>query len=539
MEISTEQSGQNVDEASVTEKLDADICPLCQDVFYEAQELIEHVFGTHFISSKETCSKCLTNSDLDSGICTICQNVCDTPRDLLKHVFEKHCVSLELKCIKCLKSSHQTKSDLAKKSVAFYRKKLDLLQQAKNSPSDEGSGSNIKQNLLGETLKVEDSSCGDFNASPIKIEHVKIEENISVVNNFQWEEDEPKKHCFKSIKHFYENQIKCPHCAMYLLTSQEYFKHLKSEHRVQCGQCDMHFLTNQELHSHWTSQHNESLIKCPHCDMYLLTNQEYSNHLKSDHWTCGQCDKHFTTMHELHSHWKSQHDNKSRKLVKCEKCSMSFETTAKLYEHFSEEHLDKSRVKCAKCNTFYASAKEFSEHINAGHIDAKYVCDICKKHFITNHQLMQHNRQCHPFHNSVGRYCYDCEISFTTKKELKIHRALHTFKCLTCEAHFGSKLTFQAHTNKCWLQTSSNKVCQSQDDKNPTKTNEDVQANEKQIPESDGCSVPKILKKSVFICDVTTRCDWTANSEEGLQNHIAEKHQTESDCLVTKISKKL
>ena len=50
----TEQSGQNVDEASVTEKLDADICPLCQDVFYEAQELLEHVFGTHFISSKET-----------------------------------------------------------------------------------------------------------------------------------------------------------------------------------------------------------------------------------------------------------------------------------------------------------------------------------------------------------------------------------------------------------------------------------------------------------------------------------------------------
>ena len=534
MEISTEQSGQNVDEASVTEKLDADICPLCQDVFYEAQELIEHVFGTHFISSKETCSKCLTNSDLDSGICTICQNVCDTPRDLLKHVFEKHCVSLELKCIKCLKSSHQTKSESAKKSVAFYRKKLDLLQQAKNSPSDEGSGSNIKQNLLGETLKVEDSSCGDFNASPIKIEHVKIEENISVVNNFQWEEDEPKKHCFKSIKHFYENQIKCPHCDMYLLTSQEYFKHLKSEHRVQCGQCDMHFVTNQELHSHWTSQHNESLIKCPHCDMYLLTKQEYSKHLKSDHWTCGQCDKHFMTMHELHSHWKSQHDNKSRKLVKCEKCSMSFETTAKLYEHFSEEHLDKSRVKCAKCNTFYASAKEFSEHINAGHIDAKYGCDICKKHFITNHQLMQHNRQCHPFHNSVGRYCYDCEISFTTKKELKIHRALHTFKCLICGAHFGSKLTLQAHTNKCWLQTSSKKVCLSQ-----TKSNEDLQANEKQIPESDGCSVPKILKKSVFICDVTSRCDWTANSEEGLQNHIAEKHQTESDCLVTKISKKL
>ena len=103
--VDPEQSGHNVDEASVTDQLEADICPLCLDVFYEALDLLEHVFDSHFVTSSNNyeCSRCLDISDLSLGKCDICQGwKFEDPRDLLKHTFQDHQVSLERTCLTCL-----------------------------------------------------------------------------------------------------------------------------------------------------------------------------------------------------------------------------------------------------------------------------------------------------------------------------------------------------------------------------------------------------------------------------------------------------
>ena len=103
--IDPEQSGHNVDEASVIDQLEADICPLCLDVFYEALDLLEHVFDSHFVTSSNNyeCSRCLDISGLSSGKCDICQAwTFEDSRDLLKHTFQDHQVSLERTCLTCL-----------------------------------------------------------------------------------------------------------------------------------------------------------------------------------------------------------------------------------------------------------------------------------------------------------------------------------------------------------------------------------------------------------------------------------------------------
>ena len=49
----TQKDNSNLNGASVHDKLDADICPVCQDVFYTATELMKHVFDEHY------CLRCL------------------------------------------------------------------------------------------------------------------------------------------------------------------------------------------------------------------------------------------------------------------------------------------------------------------------------------------------------------------------------------------------------------------------------------------------------------------------------------------------
>merc|ERR1712137_625732 len=45
----------DLNDVSVHDKLEADICPVCQDVFYTATELMKHVFDEHY------CLTCLSS----------------------------------------------------------------------------------------------------------------------------------------------------------------------------------------------------------------------------------------------------------------------------------------------------------------------------------------------------------------------------------------------------------------------------------------------------------------------------------------------
>ena len=55
IEYHIENCDADLKDASVHEKLDADICPVCQDVFYTPTELLKHFFDEHY------CLTCLKN----------------------------------------------------------------------------------------------------------------------------------------------------------------------------------------------------------------------------------------------------------------------------------------------------------------------------------------------------------------------------------------------------------------------------------------------------------------------------------------------
>ena len=66
---SEENEESNFQSSSVSEKIDADICPNCHDVFYTSRDLFEHVLETYHVLSGSSCSKFLNKSDTNCPIC--------------------------------------------------------------------------------------------------------------------------------------------------------------------------------------------------------------------------------------------------------------------------------------------------------------------------------------------------------------------------------------------------------------------------------------------------------------------------------------
>ena len=100
-----------MEETSVSEKIDADLCPICLDVFFSTQEFLQHVQETYHISSKSNCSKTIKSCESDN-MCPLCQDsIFGEPANLLKHMFEKHSVSSKETCQKCLQDCIKTECD--------------------------------------------------------------------------------------------------------------------------------------------------------------------------------------------------------------------------------------------------------------------------------------------------------------------------------------------------------------------------------------------------------------------------------------------
>ena len=115
-----------MEETSVSEKIDADLCPICLDVFFSTQDFLQHVQETYHISSKSNCSKTIKSCESDN-MCPLCQDsVFGEPVNLLKHMFEKHSVSSKETCQKCLQDCIKTEAEVEKESLKSSPRRLSL-----------------------------------------------------------------------------------------------------------------------------------------------------------------------------------------------------------------------------------------------------------------------------------------------------------------------------------------------------------------------------------------------------------------------------
>lgn len=505
------ESTLKVQESSVSDKIDADICPLCLDVFYTTQELLKHVLETYHISSDSSCSKPYEKSNCDS--CHLCPNSdFKDPSDLLKHFFEKHKVSSQPTC--------DEKEEIS----------VDTHLPLSNIPSELSIKSELIEpsEILETKVKVEDlnvkieETFGTFQWEENNLAHdaIKIESNEAVPEDtFESNDISEKTELLPKDELSKEKKTKCPFCSEEIPSRTKLRNHLKRKHKKnknvpKCKVCKKVFATTHALEDHLHDKHGQPLPKID------LPKPVPTKILP---YQCKLCNKSFKLPIGLASHQKCNHDSK------CKYCELIFTCEGRLQVHMNTTHheellkasskekdeteLSKSKeelqlqehpkFKCAKCELYFSETSDgrakFQDHVRTHHSSFTIRCDFCDIQF--------KSRVEHKFHVSQNHSikCPDCSWFGHNEASLEKHQKLkHNF---LCPQHHCNNLRFKSYNDlKHHLKEQVCEFC-----KIHFNSDEDLSEHHNSCPN----------KVKQFKC---SKCDWIGITLRGLQDHVTQKH---------------
>ncbi|XP_065223800.1 zinc finger protein 26-like [Planococcus citri] len=290
----------------------------------------------------------------------------------------------------------------------------------------------------------------------------------------------------------------CSYCKKIFLYKNTLQAHMRNHYIYQCIQCDKKFIDEKALRLHERFHTSSSILKCELCDFTTQSRMLINDHMLNVHGTvgsirCKQCGESFKTKVARDQHCKSVHSG-----ICCEQCGESFKNKSARDEHVISAHLmnkmkrtgDKSEplmIKkvctrdksepfiCDYCKKSYITKAQLRSHIEWKHMIEECVCKICEKRFRSNPSLKQHHRlhhlnnesfmceicnhKCNSYyhlqqhfevHSGERQYvCPACKMRFTNKRSLEEHEITHEndgqFFCLGCQKYFTSRKILQEH----------------------------------------------------------------------------------------------
>jgi uncharacterized Zn-finger protein len=165
---------------------------------------------------------------------------------------------------------------------------------------------------------------------------------------------------------------------------------------------------------------------------------------------CPECGK---TVTSLATHMKTHQQTLENKCILCEK---SYKTKSGLVIHLRSVH-EGVKLNCAFCPPefprVFSSWSGRQDHYLQKHfnITSTFQCPItvCNRSFPTARILKRHMRQLHS-QFSISHKCEQCDLVFTRKQNLKIHRdSKHSDKasvvCEVCNKTFSHKKLLRQH----------------------------------------------------------------------------------------------
>ena len=207
----------------------------------------------------------------------------------------------------------------------------------------------------------------------------------------------------------------------------------------------------------------ENSFQCQMCNFKATSEKEIRGHEKFIHVYCRHCHKHFSEMTELNSHIENVHKTK---VHDCAWCKLSFPSETGLQVHRQKKHANEE-LKCSMCPAKYRLKWQMVKHIKETHI---FEC---------------------VFQN--------CDVQTDTEPAMIKH--------LDEDHELGS-------TNDTTKTRKNNKTCRYFKQGRCTKGSECLFAHK----ETQGSKVNK------YECKV---CNYTANTDESLENHMKNKHSHE------------
>ena len=230
----------------------------------------------------------------------------------------------------------------------------------------------------------------------------------------------------------------------------------------------------------------QNMLRCDKCDFVAKYKEVMLGHNKFIHLDCHVCRKHCSTVTELNSHIEHVHNIKP---FDCAWCLVSFPNHTGFEVHRQEEHEETLVHKCNQCALKFMKKEHLVKHVTHEHVSRTHKCDKCPSTFQKKEQLLNH--------------------------AMKEHVIICIFK--TCGLIVDTEVEMINHLDKEHLVNASGEDIES--NKN-TQQKECRHFKKGKCVKGNQCKFKHI--KGNYKCE---KCEYTANTTEGLTTHIKTKHE--------------
>lgn len=185
------------------------------------------------------------------------------------------------------------------------------------------------------------------------------------------------------------------------------------------------------------SDNSKPTVQCNICKQRMIESK-LANHIRRLHVET-------ESPNELND---STSKTKTPKEFKCEHCGKLYAINYTYQQHL-KTHIE-GRPKCPECGSTFASAFSLFRHRarnhNLKHNYKTFSCDQCEKSFFSISELKLHQQR----HSSLKEFkCDECEKAFSVKGNLRIHMRTHAkekpYKCDICGNSFSHPYSLVSH----------------------------------------------------------------------------------------------
>ncbi|ODM91564.1 putative zinc finger protein [Orchesella cincta] len=234
--------------------------------------------------------------------------------------------------------------------------------------------------------------------------------------------------------------FKCSKCDAVLQNRWDILRaHVVKEHtdRIVCALCGKHFGRLSNLRSHM-DKHKKAGKPSPKTPCDVCGRPCSVPYLKDHMWT------HYSEEDKIEALARGEKlPFRKNKNFQCDQCEKGFYSMGTLEAHIKEVHegiaVTHKRRLCTICG---ANVRNLVFHMKQIHGEKKFVCVICDKKFVSQHNLKAH--QFHKHGTEKPFQCSECGKGFKCPNALKqhhtnIHVNAKVYQCEFCPMKFTQK----------------------------------------------------------------------------------------------------
>ena len=321
---------------------------------------------------------------VEANICPLCLDVFQGSKELLKHVFQTHHVSMQPPCQICLEHcQHQNEAVLNKETNENVRVKTEPLELNESQNEQQSEICDTKENVKIEPKEINGN-----------IEDTETLSNSDIVQCDICDKHFDTKELFEDHQCECQEIHQCDLCPMFFNSKAGLQKHNRDGHK--CEFCPTIFKSVEGRSHHISQNHN---FQCHNCHLIFPLKQDLKYHecLSSvtptikpngnqmENWfPCTICNKQFSTKIGRNQHLRDTHQH-----ALCDKCEQHFPSAVKLQEHKKSQHpheyvatlksQENAIIRCEFCDEKFTSKINLKHHIEIVHSKEKDVGQNSKK----------------------------------------------------------------------------------------------------------------------------------------------------------------